>query len=402
MSTGHVALVLGRAAMAAAQGWTAPGYEAVREAFDQNFVDGLEVGAAFAAYHRGEPVADLWGGVADVHTGRPWEEDSMVVVFSTTKGATAICANRLIQEGRLSPSDLVTDHWPEFGAAGKAEITVEQLLSHQAGLAWVEEPLALEQALAWDPMIHALEQQAPTWVPGTAHGYHAITFGYLVGEVVRRITGRTIGTYFRELFGDPLGVDFWIGLPEEHEHRVAPLVGSIAGGGDDLDAETKATLDEFMGPDTMLGKALTAGGAFSGDGIFNSRAVHAAEVPAAAGISDARSIARMYAACLGEVDGVRIIDDERIRDASTQRTKGPNIVVLDLDLQFGLGFIVPSTLITVGGPRSFGHFGAGGSVGWADPDAGFAFGYTMNRMDIGLAGDARSSRLIDACYAAVR
>jgi len=390
------------------QGWTADGYEGVREAFDANFADGLEVGAAFSAYHQGAKVVDLWGGVADVREGTPWEEDSMAVVFSTTKGATAICANRLIQEGRLSAGDRVVQHWPEFGEAGKGDITVEQLLSHQAGLAWVDEPLTLEQALAWDPMIHALERQAPAWEPGTAHGYHAITFGNLVGEVVGRVTGESVGTYFRELAGDPLGLDFWIGLPEEHEHRVARLVGGIAGGGGDggeggdpVDEATQAALDAFMGPDTMLGKALTAGGAFAGDGIFNTRAVHAAEVPSAAGIGDARSIARLYAACLGEVDGVRILDDERVRDASTQRTKGPNIVLMDLDIQFGLGFFLPSSLVTVGGPKSFGHFGAGGSVGWADPEAGLSFGYVMNRMDMGLAGDVRSTRLIDACYAAI-
>lgn len=391
------------------QGWTADGFDGVREAFEQNFSDGLEVGAAFSCYRGGEKVVDLWGGVADVKDGRPWEEDTMVVVFSTTKGATAICANRLIQEGRLAAGDRVVDHWPEFGEAGKGDITVEQLLSHQAGLAWVDEPLTLEQALAWEPMIHALERQAPAWEPGTAHGYHAITFGNLVGEVVRRVSGHSIGTYFRDLAGDPLGLDFWIGLPEQHEHRVARLVGGFAGrstgdeseGGDPVDEATQAAINEFMGPDTMLGKALTAGGAFSGDGIFNTREVHAAEVPAAAGISDARSIARLYAACLGDVDGIRILDDARVADATTQRTKGPNIVLMDLDIQFGLGFFLPSTLVTVGGPKSFGHFGAGGSVGWADPESGLSFGYVMNRMDMGLAGDVRSTRLIDACYAAI-
>ena len=389
------------------QGWTADGFEGVREAFDANFADGLEVGAAFSAYHQGQKVVDVWGGVADVRDGTPWEEDSMVVVFSTTKGATAICANRLIQEGRLSADDRVVQHWPEFGEAGKGDITVEQLLSHQAGLAWVDEPLTLEQALAWEPMIHALERQAPAWEPGTAHGYHAVTFGNLVGEVVGRVTGESIGTYFRELAGDPLGLDFWIGLPEEHEPRVARLVGGIAGGvrrgrwrrsGRRGDASRPRRLH---GPRHHARQGAHRRRAFAGDGIFNTRAVHAAEVPAAAGIGDARSIARLYAACLGEVDGIRILDDERVRDASTQRTKGPNIVLMDLDIQFGLGFFLPSSLVTVGGPKSFGHFGAGGSVGWADPEAGLSFGYVMNRMDMGLAGDVRSTRLIDACYAAI-
>lgn len=383
-------------------GFTEPGFEPVRDAFAKNFDAGREIGAAFCAYHRGRPVVDLWGGETNVQTHAPWERDTMVLIFSTTKGAAAVCANKLAQEGRLDVDAPVVECWPEFGQAGKSAITVEQLLSHQAGLAWVDEPLTLEQALAWEPMIHALEHQAPVWEPGSAHGYHAVTFGYLVGEVVRRVTGRTIGTYFHEEVAGPLGLDFWIGLPEEHEARVARLYGSVLG---DAPAppgeESRASMAGLLGPDSMVVKALTAGGSFSEDGIFNTRAMHAAEVPAAAGIADARSVARMYAACIGEVDGVRLLSDAQVRDATTQRTKGPNIVLMDLDLQFGLGFILPSSLVRLGGPRSFGHFGAGGSAGWADPDADLAFGYVMNRMDVGLAGDQRSYTLINACYDAL-
>lgn len=181
------------------------------------------------------------------------------------------------------------------------------------------------------------------------------------------------------------------------------LVGSITGGLEsaDLDADARAAIDALMGPDSVMGKALGGGGAFSGDGIWNTRAVHAAEVPAAAGVSDARSLARMYAACVGEVDGIRILTPERVKTASAQETEGPNTVLMGLDIQFGLGFFLPSTLVQVGGPKSFGHFGAGGSVGWADPDAEFGFGYVMSKMDLGLAGDVRSARLIEACYDAV-
>jgi len=382
-------------------GWTSPGFEGVRDVFEKNFADGLEVGAAFTAYHHGEPIADLWGGIADEHAQRPWAEDTLEVVFSSTKGAAAICAHQLAQAGRLDVDAPVVEYWPEFGQAGKDRIPVSFLLSHQAGLAWVDEPLTLEEALAWEPMIHALEHQTPAWEPGTAQGYHAITYGYLVGEVVRRITGRSLGTYFRDEIAAPLGLDFWIGLPEEHEPRVGRLIGGIVADDAEVDDETRAAMAEFIGPDTMLGKALTGGGAFSGPGIWNSRPVHAAELPAAGGISDARSIARMYAACLTEVDGVRLLSADQVRTATIQRTRGPNIVLLDLDLQFGLGFIVPSTLVQLGGPHSFGHFGAGGSAGWADPDAELAFGYVMNRMDVGLAGDQRSFGLINACYAAV-
>jgi CubicO group peptidase (beta-lactamase class C family) len=259
-----------------------------------------------------------------------------------------------------------------------------------------------EEAYAWDPVIRAIEQQAPAWVPGTQHGYHAVTYGYLVGEVVRRITGRTIGTYLREEIADPLGVDFWIGLPVSEQPRVAKLQGSIAGERAD-DPEVRALLAQFIGPDTVLGKALTApGGAFSHPDIWNEPATHAAEVPAAAGVGDARSLARLYAACIGEVDGFRLLTPEQLADATTQRTEGPDAVILGLDLQWGLGFMVPSSIMTIGGPKSFGHFGAGGSVGWGDPDAELAVGYVMNRMETGLAGDTRSGALVNACYESIR
>jgi len=383
-------------------GWTAPGFDGVRTAFEKNFGEGLEVGAAFSAYHRGKLVADLWGGVADPETGRPWARDTIIGVFSTTKGAAAICAHKLAQEGKLEIDAPVAQYWPEFAQAGKEHIPVRYLLSHRAGLAWADEPLTLEQCLAWEPMIHALEHQKPAWEPGTTHGYHAITYGYLVGEVVRRVTGRSIGTYFHEEIAAPLGLDFWIGLPESEEPRVAMLVGGLFGMDEaDLDEETRASIEAFVGPDTMLGKALSGGGGFAGPGIWNTRAVHAAEIPAAAGIGDARSIARMYAACVGEVDGIRLLTPEQVEIAATQETEGPNSVLLDLDIQFGLGFIVPSSLVQVGGAGGFGHFGAGGSAGWADPDAELAMGYAMNRMDAGLAGDQRVFNLATACYEAI-
>jgi CubicO group peptidase (beta-lactamase class C family) len=263
--------------------------------------------------------------------------------------------------------------------------------------------MTLDQALSWDPVVDALAQQVPHYEPGSQHGYHATTYGWLVGEVVRRVSGKSVGTYFHDEIATPLGLDFWIGLPESEEPRVATLVGGLA---DPLlaeDPEVAALVNQFMGPETVLGKALFApGGALSGPDVWNMRALHAAEIPAANGIGDARSIARMYSACIGSVDGVRILTEEQLKRATTQLTTGPNRVLLDMDIQFGLGFMLRSSLIELGGPRSFGHFGAGGSVGWADPDAELAFGYVMNRMDMGLAGDARSYELVNACYAAIR
>jgi CubicO group peptidase (beta-lactamase class C family) len=381
-------------------GWTAPGFEGVRDAFERNFADDLETGACFAAFRRDELVVDLWGGLADPRTDRPWERDTLALVFSTTKGITAMCANRLAETGALDLTAPVVDVWPEFAAAGKAGITVAQLLTHEAGLAWVDTPLALEQALDWTPMVDALAAQAPHWEPGSAHGYHAVTYGYLVGEVIRRATGRSVGTYLRDEIAGPLGLDFWIGLPEEHEPRVARLVGSGRDrGGERTDAV--GALERMFGPDANIVKALTAGGSFADPGLWNTRAVHAAEIPSAAGIGDARSVARGYAACIGAVDGFRMFGDARQREASRQHTTGNDVVLLDLDLQFGLGFIVPSTLVTLGRQGSFGHFGLGGSMGWADPEAELAFGYVMNRLAVGVTGDQRSYRLVRACYDAL-
>jgi CubicO group peptidase (beta-lactamase class C family) len=388
--------------MGECDGWTAPGFEGVRDAFEDNFAKGLEIGAAFSAYHRGEKVVDLWGGVADAATGRPWLEDTIVLVFSTTKGVTAICAHKLAQEGRLDLDAPVAKYWPEFAAGGKHDIPVSYLLSHHAGLAWVDGEMTLDEALSWDPVVDALAQQVPHWEPGAAHGYHATTYGWLVGEVVRRVSGTSVGSYFRDAIAAPLGLDFWIGLPEHEEPRVAVLVGGLADPALVEDPNLRALAEQFMGPDTMLGRSLSApAGVLAGPDIWNSRALRAAEVPAANGIGDARSLARLYAACIGEVDGIRLLEPEQLERAITQVTRGPNVVLLGMDVQFGLGFMVCTDLIRLGGPRSFGHFGAGGSVGWADPDAHLAFGYVMNRMDMGLTGDTRSIDLVHACYAAI-
>ncbi len=394
--------------MAEIDGWTATGFEEVRDAFAANFENGSEVGAAFSAYHRGEKVVDLWGGVADQETGRPWQEDTIILVFSTTKGMTAVCANKLEQEGKLDTDAPVVTYWPSFGKNGKEEIPVNHLLSHQAGLAWIDGEMTAEEALSWEPVIEALENQHPNWRPGSQHGYHATTYGWLVGEVIRRVSGRSVGTYLREEIADPLGLDLWIGLPEDQEGRVARLISMMPEGlsvdalADPGEDPVLQMMAQFLGPDSMLGRALFApGGALTDMDIFNSRAMRAAEVPAANGVSDARSLARLYASCIGEVDGLRVLTPEQLDRATTQLTEGPNTVLMGMDIQFGLGFMLHSSLVALGGTKSFGHFGAGGSVGWADPEAELAFGYIMNRMDLGLAGDLRSFNLINACYQSI-
>ena len=243
-------------------GTVEPGFEGVREAFARNFTEHGDVGAAFCLHVEGRKVVDLWGGTADVKTGRPYDGSTLQLVFSTTKGATAACANLLAQRGALDLDAPVATYWPEFAAAGKDSIPVRWLLCHKAGLPVIDKRLSLEEALAWEPVIEALAVQQPVWEPGSAHGYHALTYGWLVGEVVRRVDGRSLGAFFAEEIARPLGLDFWIGLPEGEEDRVAPLVGGLLPEAAPDNEELKALLEQFTGPDTLLGRALTLNGAF--------------------------------------------------------------------------------------------------------------------------------------------
>jgi CubicO group peptidase (beta-lactamase class C family) len=382
-----------------------PGFEGVADAFRANFEQHGEVGAAASVYVGGRKVVDLWGGVADRDAGTPYTEDSLQLVFSTTKGATAACANLLAQRGDLDIDAPVAEYWPEFKRHGKGDIPVRWLLCHKAGLPYVDAKLTLEEALAWDPMIRALEEQAPVWEPGTAHGYHATTYGWLVGEVVRRISGKSLGTFFHDEIATPLDLEFWIGLPDEQQARVAPLIqwgNSLAASSDPAMAELMA---QFMGPDTMLGKALVApNNVFSdAEGGFNNHAIRAGEIPAANGVTNARSLARFYGGLAGTVEGgpsEPLLTEEQVARASERQTTGPD-KCLFFETTFGLGFFVASPFAPYGGERSFGHTGAGGSVGFTDPENGIGFGYVMNKMMAGLNGDPRSGGLIKAVYAAI-
>jgi CubicO group peptidase (beta-lactamase class C family) len=378
-----------------------PGFEGVAEAFARNFADHGEVGAATAVYVDGRKVVDLWGGVADQATGAPYTEDSLQLVFSTTKGATAACANLLAQRGDLDVDAPVATYWPEFKAAGKEDIPVRWLLCHKAGLPYVDATLTLEETLAWDPVIRALEAQAPLWEPGTAQGYHATTFGWLVGEVVRRISGKSLGTFFADEIAGPLDLEFWVGLPDDQQHRVAPLVTW----GRPKDPAMAELMAQFMGPDTLLGKALGAPSMVFTEtqGVWNLPEVRAAEIPAANGVTNARSLARFYAGLTGTVEGgpaEPLLTADQVAKASERQTSGPDKVLM-LETSFGLGFFTASDMARYGGPRAFGHTGAGGSMGFTDPENGIGFGYVMNRMMQSLTGDPRSSGLVQAVYDAI-
>jgi len=379
------------------EGFTAPGFERVRDAFRANFERHGDVGAACCAYLHGRPVVDLHGGLADPETRRPWDDDTLAVVFSTTKGATAIAAHLLVERGRLDLDRPVADYWPEFAANGKGAIPVRWLLCHKAGLAAVDGNLTLDEVLAWEPVVRALAAQAPNWEPGTAHGYHARSYGWLIGEVIGRVTGKSAGRFFAEEIAAPLGIDFWIGLPEREEPRVArmlPAPPPDAPGATDL-------LAVFERQDMLLGRVMTGpSNLFRYDDMWNRRDLHAAEMPSSNGIASARAIARLYAATIGEVDGVRLLAADTVERACAPEADGSDRVLI-MPTRFGTGFMLPPALSRAAGPRAFGHPGAGGSLGLADPERGLAFGYVMNQMQFGLTGDPRSETLLRAVYDAI-
>ncbi|MFI6825519.1 serine hydrolase domain-containing protein [Kribbella sp. NPDC050241] len=400
----------------AVHGHVEDGWGKVADQFRANF-EGTpgEVGAACCVYVGGRPVVDLWGGLADSETKRPWREDTIAIVASTTKGATAICAHLLAQRGELDLDAPVVDYWPEFGAGGKDQIPVRLLLSHQSGLPVVDGPLTLEQAYAWDPVIRALEAQKPEWQPGTEHVYHSITYGYLVGELVRRVSGKSLGTFFADEVAGPLGLNAWIGLPEEQEEKVArieyaaPLSleemteGMIETTGLDADTVTR-WIQAVWGEGSIQARAGSLGGAFEVTSDLNAeRAYRAAEIPAGNMLTDARSLARMYAATVSDVDGVRLLDPatvERATEIQTDKTRMHGLPA-DLDLpadrsfNMSLGFWRACPPLPMAGPKSFGHPGSGGSVAFGEPDAEVGFGYVMNLWSF-RTGEPRASSLAAA------
>jgi CubicO group peptidase (beta-lactamase class C family) len=386
-------------------GFVAPGWEAVRNAFAKNWVDDLgELGAGVAVYHRGQLVVDLHGGWTDIAHQQAYGDDTLQLVFSTTKGITAIAVAICVQRGWLAYSDTVATHWPEFAANGKAGITVAQLLSHQAGLIDLAGEVTLAQALDWDFVTTRLAANAPEWEPGTKHGYHAVTYGWLAGELVRRVdpAHRQIGTFIAEEIANPLGAEFYVGLPEDLEGRVAPLFEAAP----PTDPAVVELMMSFMGPATPGGRALFTYGPFlSGpDGpVFNRRDVHAAEGPAFNGIGSARSLARIYAATIGSVDGVRLLDEAtRAVAATTVTPDGEPDYCLMFPTTFGMGFMTAGMIAPYASPDSFGHPGAGGSVAFASPSHELSFAYVMNQMQANLAGDARPAALIDAALTCIR
>jgi CubicO group peptidase (beta-lactamase class C family) len=375
-------------------GWCDPRLGVVRAEFDRNFRERGETGAAVCITLDGTVVADLWGGWTDAQQRRPWAPDTLVNVFSVGKGVLAVCIARLAGLGLLDPDAPVTRYWPEFGAAGKQAVTVRQVLSHQAGLPALREALPAGSALDWQLMTALLAAEAPWWQPGSGHGYHVNTLGYLGGELIRRVTGTSVGEFLQREVAGPLGADVHIGLPPAEHSRVAEFQWPQRD-------PSAAAIQAGPGPDQrMVANAYFNPPDFSGAGVVNSPAWRSAQIPSANAHATAAGIARVYTALAvgGEVDDVRVVTAAALADATQEQVYGDDLV-LARPSRFGLGFQLTHSERQLGsGPRCFGHFGAGGSVGFCDPDAGLAVGYVTSQMGPRWR-NPRNKALMDACYA---
>jgi len=380
-------------------------FAAVAREFARNFEARGEVGASVSVTLDGRTMLDIWGGAAEPDGGRAWESDTVSIVFSCTKGVTALCAHMLASRGLLDIEAPVAKYWPEFARRGKQDVTVRMMLDHSVGVPVFREPLPPGSVNDWEYMVGRLEVEEPFWKPGTRNGYHMINFGWTVGELVRRVSGRSLGTFLREELAGPLGADFWIGLPEEIEPRVAPIIPYVPEPGTSLGAFVEALLGD---PQSLQAQAVLNLGGFDP----NSRACHAAEIGGAGGISNARGLARLYTpfACGGTFEGRTYVDPVTLARMGEVSAATKEDATLLIPTRFALGFMksIDNRRRTSGDRDSallsssaFGHVGAGGSIGFADPNERLAFGYSMNRMGMGILLNERGQSLVDATYRAL-
>jgi CubicO group peptidase (beta-lactamase class C family) len=365
-------------------------FSGVRDALAANLASGADCGASVAVYLDGEPVVDIWGGFVDEARSRPWRSDTIVNVWSTTKTMAALCALVLADRGELDLHAPVARYWPEFAAAGKEAIEVRHLLSHTAGLSGWDEPLVMDDLLDWERCTSLLAAQAPWWVPGTMSGYHAVTQGYLVGEVVRRVAGQSLGRFFAEQIAGPLGADFHIGTGPAHDGRIAHVIPPpTALSAAEADADSIAVR-------TLANPILHAS---------TSATVpwRRAEIPAAGGHGNARSVARIHSAvaCGGEVDGIRLMSQAGCERIFEEQVYGQDLV-LPMVARLGMGFGLNCPEVPISpNPRACFWGGWGGSLAVIDLDARVSFAYVMNRMGEGTVGDMRAGSLLLATYASL-
>ena len=379
----------------AVQGHYDPGFKSVRDAFERNFAAHGEVGASVCLKDKsGRVLVDLWGGTHP--DGKTlWTRDTTSIVFSCTKAATALCAQILIDRGQLDPNARVTDYWPEFGAHGKDKTTVRDMLGHRSGVPALRDPVKPGGFLDFDYVAERLAAETPFWEPGTAHGYHMVTFGWTVGELVRRVSGKSLGQFFKDEIATPYDVDFHIGLPSSEFERVSKLIVYKP---DPKDVPSDFVQALFSDPKGL--QALAFGN--NGGWFFDAPESWHAEIGGAGGISNARGLAAMFGTIFDEKP---LLSKNRIEALRTPVSEGMD-KTLCIPTRFGEGFMLSidnqnhagegnSAIL---GSGAFGHVGMGGSIGFADPDAGFSFGYSMNKMGGGILLNERGQSLIDAVY----
>ncbi|MET9407016.1 serine hydrolase domain-containing protein [Streptomyces sp. NPDC002935] len=380
-------------------GTVAEGFEPVREAFAGNFAALGDRGAAVTVYRDGHKVVDLWGGTRDVDGTEPWQRDTAQIVRSATKGVAAAVLLLLGQRGHLDLDAPVGAYWPEYKAHGKEHTRVRHLLAHRAGVPVLDRPLTPAEAADPDLAAAAVAAQTPVWQPGAEHGYHAQTYSWLTGELVRRVTGRTIGQWIADEVARPLDLDLWVGLPESEAGRVGRVAQveapSTPGG---LKTRPKRAVSEaYADPDSLTRRAFAAITPMPDE---NDPAYRAAVLPASNGIATADSLARFYAALIGEVDGVRLFTPETVSAARAEQSAGPDRVLV-VNTRFGLGYMLHGGASPLLSPGSFGHPGRGGALGFADPESGIAFGYVTNSFRKSVTADARAQALVRAVRTAV-
>ncbi|MGY0486026.1 serine hydrolase domain-containing protein [Streptomyces sp. WG-D5] len=377
----------------AVNGTTAPGFDGVRTAFGENFAARGERGAALVVYRDGHRIIDLYAGTRDVDGDEEWQPGTAQLLRSGTKGIAAAALLLLHQRGELDLDAPVGAYWPEFKAHGKEDARVRDVLAHRAGVPALDRPLTFAEAADQDLAAAAVAAQEPFWAPGTDHGYHAQTYSWLTAELVRRVTGRTIGEYVAERIAGPVGADVWIGLPDGQAHRagrVGPVEPPATAEG--LRARPKRAIREaYENPESLTRRAF---GTIAPAADENDPAYRAAQLAGSNGIGTAEGLARFYASLIGEVDGgARLFTPETAERARAEHSAGPDRTLISPS-RFGLGYMLHGVASPLLSPHSFGHPGRGGALGFADPETGIAFGYVTNGMRTGVTADPRAQALV--------